>query len=425
MLKNELHKLLTPAERVYTPSDKEVCKHILLDEFRGSKRVSTENSSNGEEVLSNTLTVRYANTKDNENIQEGVSEAFNDTDNVNEDRCAGLNKSTESSGSNQYRDIDGACCAEMLTSVSQTTATKGNKEESVIVCLGGAFNPVHTRHAEVLEKAIQWLEDNTDYHIVGGRLAIAPDGYVKSKYRKSGDLCMKAEHRIKLCELTCEGHKMIKPYHKPVGSAMDCGKHVTWGENLKRTRIAVIVGADRAMSKKNNRKKWQSKNKCITLVVGRKGETDEVKAAYKEDCKAGNQTDPNFFIIDKELDNVSSTAIRHELQQANGTVDAQQTLGVRNDDSCNESTPYQPDLENETDHETVKDIETTAHDKRTDDIAIRADNATKSNCQARAVDKEPNDSSTRIRVVEDLVKRGWIVESAGQYIIDNFSDLYL
>ena len=433
MLKKEFDKLLTPSERVYTPSEKEVCKHVLLDEFHGSKKESRENNSVGDEVPSNNSSVSYAVTKSKENTRDDVSNAIDSSEILCVGSEAELHGSSDSETTQQPAEVGGACCAELLTPVAQTTAAKGNREENVIVCLGGAFNPVHTRHVEVLETAIQWLEDNTDYHIVGGRLAVAPDGYVKSKCRKSGELCMKAEHRIKLCELTCEGHELVKPYHKPVGSAMDCGKHVTWEENLKKTKIAVIVGADRAMSKNCGRKKWQSKNKCITLCVGRKGETDEVKRAYEEDCKL--ELHPNFFIIDKELDNVSSTEIRRELRQAYESHKTPLNSGIGKNYLCNDRDNVSlltrvktEQFVYETEDATMKyrDTDSKVSEEKIDNDKERVDNnAADSSCQATVKDEEPDGSLARSQVVEDLVKRGWIVESAGQYILDNFSDLYI
>lgn len=434
VIKKELDKLLTPAERVYTPSDKEVCKHILLDEFHDSKKEFRENNSTeGEDPndIGHFITISKNATQADITKEDDGSKILADV------LETGLQETNDSPLMKQPAEVGGAFCGELLSPLTQTTAAKGNTEENVIVCLGGAFNPVHTRHVEVLETAIQWLGHNTDYHILGGRLAVAPDGYVKSKCRKSGELCMKAEHRIKLCELTCDGHEMIKPYHKTVGSAMDCGKHVTWEENLKKTRIAVIVGADRAMSKNCGRKKWQSKNKCITLCVGRKGETDEVKKSYEEDCKRDLHPNPNFFIIDKELDNVSSTGIRRELRQASKSHNTPQSSGIGEDHLCNSERGDEPlvidlnpeQLVKEKDNEAVKDspINSISSEERTDNITKRIDNsaATGLNYQARTVDKESDDSLARRRVVDDLVKRGWIAESAGQYILDNFSDLYL
>jgi nicotinic acid mononucleotide adenylyltransferase len=83
----------------------------------------------------------------------------------------------------------------------------GGPKEKVILCLGGAFNPVHSRHVMAMVLGKQWLEANTNYQVIAGRLVVAPDGYVKAKSSKSGCKCIKAEHRIKMCELACYPYK--------------------------------------------------------------------------------------------------------------------------------------------------------------------------------------------------------------------------
>ena len=456
VLKNELDKLLTPAERVYTPSEKEVCRHILLDEFHESKKESREKNSVGDEVSSSERGVRHKITQNREDPQDDASTEIEGAG-CSEILDTGLQGMSDSRTTQEYVEVskqpDGACCAELLTSVSQNALASDDRKENVIVCLGGAFNPVHTRHVDVIETAMQWLEDNTNYHVVGGRLAVAPDGYVKSKCRRTGELCMKAEHRINLCKLTCAGHEMIKPYHKTVGSAMDCGQRVKWEDNLKKTQIGVIVGADRAMSK-SGQKKWKTKNKCITICVGRKGKTDEIKKAYEEDCKHDLVTNANFFIVDKELDNVSSTEIRRELRQAGESLSTQQNSGIAKDNLDNEKDTRifvkylkteQP-VSDKTDEKLKnRDSNSDGSDVRCDNYSTSADNnstntendATNTDDDATNTDNDATHPAhlaatvteggfvVRKQVLKELVKKGWIVESAAQYMLDNFTELYL
>ena len=372
VLNDQLDKLLTPVERQYIPEDEEVCRHILLDGFDDCERKSKT------ERLCDALAQIEANSDD----------------------------------------IDGACCEELLNSVMQR-ATDGAEKDDVIVCLGGAFNPVHTRHVEVLEAAIQWLEKNTRYHAVAGRLAVAPDGYVKTKCKRSKELCMKAEHRIKLCELTCEGHTLIKPYRRTVGSAMDCGEKMKREENWPHAKVAVIMGADRAMSRTGH-KKWNTQTKCVTVCVGRRGTTEAVKQAYLEDYKLDLVTNKDFYIVDTELDNVSSTKIRKCLRQEDGfnfeTDDrnvncAKSTQGIIDEvrvieSACINNMPtYMCTIENsmvssESEHSDNNSLETRLPVADSDAVAVR-------------------------KRVDDLVTKGWITHSAGQYILENFSDLYL
>ncbi|WAR05999.1 NMNAT-like protein [Mya arenaria] len=267
---NRLDLLTCPAERVYIPEDENICSHILLDGF----------DDGGE---------NEANVK-----SSGATHALFDT-------------------SKEF-DVESASCDELMKlAIPKTPGGNSEKSEDVIVCLGGAFNPVHTRHVEVLQTAVDWLEANTKYHVIAGRLAVAPDGYVKNKCKRSKDRCIAAEHRIKMCELACDGHDLIKPYSKTVGSANDCGEKVKRDMHLTEAKIAVILGADRAMSR-SGQGKWTSKGKVTTVCVGRKGQTDGVKRVFLEDLRLGLVTNNDFFIVDKELDNVSSTDIRKALE---------------------------------------------------------------------------------------------------------------
>ncbi len=76
-------------------------------------------------------------------------------------------------------------------------------EEEIIMCVGGAFNPVHTQHVQMLNLAKSHLESNQkNLNIIAGFLAPAPDGYVKRKLRT--DRAMKAEHRLLMCKLAAK-----------------------------------------------------------------------------------------------------------------------------------------------------------------------------------------------------------------------------
>ncbi|XP_063399451.1 uncharacterized protein LOC134684106 [Mytilus trossulus] len=202
-------------------------------------------------------------------------------------------------------------------------AEAGTKQK-VILCLGGAFNPPHSRHVMAMVLGKQWLESNTNYQVVTGRLAVAPDGYVQTKSRKTGAKCMKAKHRIKLCELACcEQRDWLAPYHRPVGSAAECGEK-TRLEMLKETgksedlHVAVIIGADRAMNK-SGYAKWHKEFKHITVCIGRKGETARILERYEKDKDSGSIKHKQFCLIPDELDNVSSTSVRQVLAKMEGS----------------------------------------------------------------------------------------------------------
>ncbi|XP_060603398.1 uncharacterized protein LOC132756358 [Ruditapes philippinarum] len=307
VLNDKQDLLCTPSERVYIPNNAEICKHILLDGFaeRGKPRNRKE--------CTETVSI-----------------------------------------------LDGACCSEMLDDTLQVITEKKQSESkgvatcNVILCLGGAFNPVHTRHIQVMVEAKKWLEENTHFRVTAGFLAVAPDGYVKKKCEKTLQMCIRGEHRIKMCEIACEGYDWLNPYKKPIGSAEDCGKTVKRELKQSDVDIAVIYGADRAMNKSGNAK-WHKNSSQIIVCIGRKGETEQVKMTFVEDKKMDLVRNENFFIVPKELDDVSSTGVRKMLFS-----------------SSNE-----------------------------DDTEI-----------------------ARKKRVDEVVTLGWVTEKQGQYIIDNYSNLF-
>ena len=183
-----------------------------------------------------------------------------------------------------------------------------------VICLGGAFNPVHSRHIQVMQEVKTWLAENTLYRVIAGLLAVAPTGYVKNKCKTQK--CIKAEHRIELCKLACEQIDWINPDDKPIGSALASG--IQFQRKMARhagTHIIVIVGADRAVNKSGHAK-WHKESKGVTTVcVGRVGETESVKKAFEKDIKERKVKNKDFHFIPKELDNVSSTSIRKKLEE--------------------------------------------------------------------------------------------------------------
>ena len=199
----------------------------------------------------------------------------------------------------------------------------------LIIALGGAFNPVHTQHVAVMEMAKIWIDKNTKYEVIGGCLAVAPDGYVKGKTRKTGQRAMKSEHRIKLCEIACQRCRAwLKPEAKTHGSALQAAKELK--EEILRSKDnthtsienAVIVGADRAVNAKSA--KWMNDKtpKNITLCVGRKGETGPIKERWESDLSEGRVPHPDSFIlIPEEADAVSSTEIRKVLNDVHEAED--------------------------------------------------------------------------------------------------------
>ncbi len=78
-----------------------------------------------------------------------------------------------------------------------------SQQDEIILCVGGAFNPVHTQHVQMLNLAKSHLEANQqNLKIIAGCLAPAPDSYVKRKLRTGR--AMKAQHRLLMCKLAAK-----------------------------------------------------------------------------------------------------------------------------------------------------------------------------------------------------------------------------
>ena len=70
--------------------------------------------------------------------------------------------------------------------------------KDAIIILGGAFNPVHTQHIDLLCLAKQELETSGQWNIIGGYLAVAPDNYVLHKLHSRNEYTIQLKHRLRL-----------------------------------------------------------------------------------------------------------------------------------------------------------------------------------------------------------------------------------
>lgn len=182
-----------------------------------------------------------------------------------------------------------------------------NKIEAVLA-LGGAFNPIHTQHVEILKLSKDYIESNTKYRIIEAYLAPATDNYVMYKMKEG--LSFKAKNRINMCNLATRGIDWIKPINKTYGSAGECAFSL---KPNRKCKVIVVLGADRAISK-NGCPKWR-RNKStniITIIVGRKGHTENLRTLFERDM-ADNRISNEFYILDIETPDVSSTMIREKI----------------------------------------------------------------------------------------------------------------
>jgi nicotinic acid mononucleotide adenylyltransferase len=189
-----------------------------------------------------------------------------------------------------------------------------NIKINAVIVLGGAFNPIHTQHIEIMNIAKKYLETEQNFNIEKGFLAPAPQGYVLQKMKN--DLVIDTEHRINICNSAALNSSWIQETKKCYGSALSCALDKI-NQKDYRSEIVVVVGADRAANKKQE-PKWRKKLKSdyYTVFVGRSGDTDKIRALWKSDLKLGNISNPDrYFFIDIETQDVSSTKIRFELNR--------------------------------------------------------------------------------------------------------------
>lgn len=179
-----------------------------------------------------------------------------------------------------------------------------------VLALGGAFNPIHTQHIETIKIAKEYIEANSDFIIIEGFLAPAPAGYVKNKMKKN-DLVIQSECRIKMCNKAIEGFEWMKPISSTYGSASNCAERCKSCQDYK---TIIVVGADRAITKRNVKWRQNRKDHDYTVFIGRPGDTDNVRESWENDLKNGLVFGDNkYYFANAETLDVSSTKIREKL----------------------------------------------------------------------------------------------------------------
>src|SRR5262249_55251494 len=141
----------------------------------------------------------------------------------------------------------------------QPGPSEADAREAILV-LGGAFNPVHTQHIALMALVKNVVEAEHPYRIRAGYLAVAPDGYVRTKL---ADQAMKGEHRLAMCNLAMQSHDWLIPCDRTYGSAPECGLRRRENDGIW---VLVVLGADRAMGKPE-RAKWRRPAKPGMVTV--------------------------------------------------------------------------------------------------------------------------------------------------------------
>ena len=182
---------------------------------------------------------------------------------------------------------------------------------SVLLVLGGAMNPVHMQHCEVLLRTASALTER-GVNVAGCCLAPAPDGYVRRKMTRA-DYAIPGHHRVAMCALASGQHALLRPPARTYGSALECGK----AESRPGESVAIVVGADRAVTRRGPKWRRPRPGGAMTVVVGRPGETESLVKQFQADLASGAVVEPETFIVlamDTEPTGVaaeaSSTAVR-------------------------------------------------------------------------------------------------------------------
>ena len=318
VLGKTIDELMSPSERVYIPSDPDIVRHIGLDDpdcdnLQHNTSTIMCTSKNDQTILDCQCSSDDMNSLIPEVTDSEALETNNGSD-VNFETIV-----TPHSGSDVNVETIAKPNHVSDRNCETVVAPKEQKRQKLVIALGGAFNPVHTRHVLAMVEAKTWIEKNTSYDVIAGRLAVSTDGYVKAKANRENYKCIKGQDRINLCELACDAYKdWLMPYNKTIGSAGDCVKktkaEIESADDHQNVKMAVIIGADRAINF-SGIPKWRRTYDYATICIGRDGETDKIKNLFEGDKAEGRVVNDNFFFVPSELDDVSSTKIRLHLRE--------------------------------------------------------------------------------------------------------------
>lgn len=194
------------------------------------------------------------------------------------------------------------------------SAETDNSSRDVVFYLYGAFNPMHSGHVSAIVDGKNWLENTANYNVIETRVAIATDIAVWGKTIKTKDICIKFQHRRKLCELACSKYPWIKIHRVPAYSQKDFGKEIRIELGKPSAKLVLLMGSDRAvLAQRNVGALWAANQ--FSLCVGRKGMSASEKNKFEDAKKNNPDRSHAFYVVPTKHNDISSTGIRKELMQ--------------------------------------------------------------------------------------------------------------
>ncbi|KAL6078842.1 Nicotinamide/nicotinic acid mononucleotide adenylyltransferase 1 [Balamuthia mandrillaris] len=134
----------------------------------------------------------------------------------------------------------------------KSASNKG--QQQVFLVASGAYAPIHNMHLHMMEVAKTWLEVHKGWHVCGGLICPAGDGYVAKK--------LKGEHipeqeRLQVCRLAVQNSDWLTTGRVAKGVWV-CGADHALRRNLflsqRQTFFIVIIGREDGSSTANLKK---------------------------------------------------------------------------------------------------------------------------------------------------------------------------